>query len=56
MTIMGNEIQTLKDKLLVPFSAHNINLEIFFQELAEKVNQKVKEREAEEIRKRETEE
>jgi hypothetical protein len=56
MTVISNKIQTLTEKLLTPFSTHNINLEMFFQELAEKVNQKEREREAEEKRKREIEE
>jgi hypothetical protein len=32
----------LTDKLLKPFSAHNINMEVFFQDVAEKVKQKEK--------------
>jgi aspartate/methionine/tyrosine aminotransferase len=60
----------MTDKLLKPFSAHNINMEVFFQDVAEKVKQREKEieekrkreleerrqREAEEMRKREIEE
>ena len=43
MTVIGNEVQTLTDMLLRPFSALNINLELFFQDVAEKVKQKEKE-------------
>ena len=51
MTIISNQVQTLTDKLLTPFSAHNINMEVFFQDVAEKVKQR--EKEIEEKRKRE---
>jgi hypothetical protein len=33
----------LTDKLLTPFIAHNINLEVFFQVVAEKVKPIIKE-------------
>ena len=33
---MTNQVQTLTAKLLTPFSAHNINMEAFFQDVAEK--------------------
>jgi hypothetical protein len=33
----------LTSKLLTPFSAHNINMEIFFQVVAEKVKPIIKE-------------
>ena len=42
MTAISNEVQTLTEKLLTPFSAHNINMEVFFQDVAEKVKQKEK--------------
>jgi hypothetical protein len=48
MTAIGNQVQNLTDKLLMPFSAHNINMEVFFQDVAEKV--KLKEKEIEEKR------
>jgi hypothetical protein len=32
----------LTDKLLTPFSTHNINMEVFFQDVAEKVKQREK--------------
>ena len=51
MTIISNQVQTLTDKLLTPFSAHNINMGVFFQDIAEKV--KLREKEIEEKRKRE---
>jgi len=41
----------LTSKLLTPFSNHNINMEIFFQVVAEKVKQR--EKEIEEKRKEE---
>ena len=44
----------MTDKLLTPFSAHKINMEVFFQDTAEKIKQK--EKEIEEKRKREIEE
>ena len=44
----------MTDKLLTPFSAHNINMDVFFQDVAEKVKQR--ENEIEEKRKRELEE
>jgi len=43
MTSIGNQVQTLTDKLLNPFSDQNINMELFFQVVAEKVKQKEKE-------------
>jgi hypothetical protein len=43
----------LTDKLLTPFSAHNINMEVFFQVIAEIISQR--EKEMQEIRMRETE-
>ena len=49
MTIISNQVQTLTDKLLTPFSAHNINMGVFFQDVAEKVKQKEKEIEEKEI-------
>jgi hypothetical protein len=51
LTIISNQVQTLTDKLLTPFSAHNINMDVFFQDVAEKVKQR--EKEIEEKRKRE---
>jgi uncharacterized membrane protein YqiK len=59
MTAIGNQVQNLTDKLLTPFSAHNINMEVFFQDVAEKVKQKekdIEEKRQEEYRKREAEE
>ena len=67
MNLIGNQVQKLTDKLLTPFIAHNINLEVFFQVVAEKVKPIIKEfeekrlegytqRQIEEIRKREDEE
>ena len=59
MAGISNEVQTLTDKLLTPFSVHNINMEIFFQVVAEKVKPIIKEIEdkrLEEKRKREAEE
>ena len=56
---IGNQVQNLTDKLLTPFSAHNINMEVFFQDIAEKVKQKekdIEEKRQEEYRKREAEE
>ena len=66
MTAISNQVQTLTDKLLTPFSAHKINMQVFFQDVAEKVSQREKqieenrkeeqrEREIEEMRKREVE-
>jgi hypothetical protein len=49
----------MTDKLLKPFSAHNINMEVFFQDVAEKVMQRekeIEEKRQEELRKREAEE
>jgi hypothetical protein len=43
MTDISNQVQILNDKLLTPFAAHNINMEVFFQDVAEKVNQREKE-------------
>jgi len=40
MALIGNQVQTLTTKLLTPFSAHNINIEVFFQDVAEKVRQR----------------
>jgi hypothetical protein len=37
MAAINNQVQNLTDKLLTPFSAHNINMEVFFQDIAEKV-------------------
>jgi hypothetical protein len=57
--MIGNQAQTLTDKLLTPFSAHNINMQVFFQDVAEKISQKEKEileKSQEEQRKREVEE
>jgi hypothetical protein len=51
MTAIGNQVQNLTDKLLTPFSAHSINMELFFQDVAEKV--KLKEKEIEEKRQKE---
>ena len=44
----------MTEKLLTPFSAHNINMEVFFQDVAEKVKQKEKDIE-ENVEKREQE-
>jgi hypothetical protein len=49
MTLIGNQVQTLTDKLLTPFSTHNINMQDFFQDVAEKVKQR--ERQIEEHKK-----
>jgi hypothetical protein len=38
MTAISNQVQTLTDKLLTPFSAHNINMQVFFQDVAKKVS------------------
>jgi hypothetical protein len=43
ITSIGNQVQILTDKLLTPFSAHNINMKVFFQDVAEKVAQREKE-------------
>ena len=43
MTAIGNQVQTLTEKLLNPFFDHNINMELFFQDVADKVKQKEKE-------------
>ncbi len=43
MTAIGNQVQNLTGKLLTPFSAHNINMQIFFQVVAEKVRKREKE-------------
>jgi hypothetical protein len=51
MTVIGNQVQNLTDKLLRPFSAYSINMELFFQDVAEKV--KLKEKEIEEKRQEE---
>jgi hypothetical protein len=51
MNSISNQVQTLTDKLLNPFSDHNINMELFFQVVAEKV--KLKEKEIEEKRQEE---
>ena len=59
MTVIGNQVQTLNDKLLNPFFDHNINMELFFQDVADKVKQKekeIEEKRQEEQRKREVEE
>jgi hypothetical protein len=59
MAGIRNEVQNLTDILLKPFSVHNINLEIFFQVVAEKVKPIIKEIEdkrLEEKRKKEAEE
>jgi hypothetical protein len=57
MTAIGNQVQTLTVKLLNPFFDHNINMELFFQDVADKVKQKEKEieerRQEEKKRKRE---
>jgi hypothetical protein len=42
MTVIGNQVQTLTDKLLTPFSTHSINMQVFFQDVAEKVKQREK--------------
>ena len=42
MTDIGNQVQTLNDKLLIPFSAHNIDMEVFFQHVAETLKQRDK--------------
>jgi hypothetical protein len=39
MTVIGNQVQNLTEKLLTPFSANNINMEVFFQDVAKKVRQ-----------------
>jgi hypothetical protein len=59
MTAIGNQVQNLTDKLLTPFYTHKINMELFFQDVAEKVKQKekdIEEKRQEEYRKREVEE
>jgi hypothetical protein len=59
MIAISNQVQNLTEKLLMPFSAHNINMEVFFQDVAEKVKQKgkvIEEKRQEEYRKREVEE
>jgi hypothetical protein len=38
MTVIGNQVQTLTEKLLTPFSTQNINMQLFFQDVAEKVS------------------
>lgn len=43
ITDNGNQVQTLNDKLLIPFSANNINMEVFFQHVAETLKQRDKE-------------
>ena len=40
---ISNQVKTLTIKLLTPFSAHDINMEVFFQDVAEKVKQREKE-------------
>ena len=40
MTVIGNQVQTLTDKLLTPFSEHIINKEIFFKDVAELIRQR----------------
>jgi alcohol dehydrogenase YqhD (iron-dependent ADH family) len=42
ITDIGNQVQTLNDKLLIPFSANNINMEAFFQHVAETLKQRDK--------------
>jgi uncharacterized membrane protein YcgQ (UPF0703/DUF1980 family) len=38
-------VYTLTDKLLTPFSTHNINMQVFFEDVAEKVRQREKQNE-----------
>jgi hypothetical protein len=42
MEVIGNQVQTLTGKLLTPFSAHNINMEEFFKDVAENLSQREK--------------
>jgi len=42
ITDIGNQVQTLNDKLMIPFSAHDINMEAFFQHVAETLKQRDK--------------
>jgi hypothetical protein len=43
MAVISNQIQILTAKVLTPFSDHNINMEIFFEVVAEKVKPIIKE-------------
>ena len=43
MAVISNEVQTLTDELLTPFYTHSINMEIFFQVVAERVKPIIKE-------------
>ena len=43
MAFIDNQVQTLTNELLTPFSAQNINMEIFFEVIAENVRQREKE-------------
>ena len=58
MAVISNQVQTLTIKLLTPFSAHNNNMQVFFQNVAEKAKQRekqIEEQRKEEMRKREVE-
>ena len=43
MSAIANQVQTLNEQLLTPFSTNNINMQVFFQDAAEKVKQREKE-------------
>jgi hypothetical protein len=56
MAVISNQVQNLTEKLLNPFFTHNINMQVFFQVIAEMVRQSekmIEDKIKEEIRKRE---